>query len=217
MRFIILVTLLSVVVYFLWPTTSKIFASPAKQRDFFMPLTPEQRKEVDAMLARKGKERWLFRDKGYGVLTFRESDEIVRESFDYLDCHEALMGIPLHDKKPLFDDDYANQEGKSDHLSQALEVYLTKHIPFMFSSLAGDRRVDVVTLPEEHNAKAYVFIIRMNKDFITFQGDFGRFYYEIPPVLQALEDFIKNNQAMEPCIWLSRGEGFFMFVVQQRI
>lgn len=180
------------------------------------PLGKEKRQAVNAALKARGRLPWLLRDKGMGVVTYKDG-RMLRETSDYLDAYEAETAFDLRDEKPLFDDDYANQRGKADALSRALEQYLAEHLPYPFKALAGEGRVDVVTLADYGN-RAYVFIVNKASDnfVIPVQGT-EWFHYDVPRVLRALEGFVKAHPRMDEVIWLERDTGFFMFVVQQRV
>lgn len=179
------------------------------------PLSKEERQAVNDALKARGRLPWMLRDKGMGVATIKGGG-LLRETFDYLDRYEAETAIDLRDEKPVFDGGYANQRGREDAFSRALEQHLKEHLPYPFKALAGEGRVDVVTL-EAHGNKAYVFIVSKTTDnfMIAVHGG-GQFHYDVPKVLRTLEDFIRAHPRMDEVIWLERETNFFMFVVQQR-
>ena len=177
-------------------------------------FSEERQREINEALAAKGKFPWMLREKGQAVLSSNAG--LVRETFDPLDAYEAETSFDIRDEKPVFDDDYANQQGKADALSRALEQHLKEHLSFPFKALAGEGKVDVVTLRDYGN-KAYVFIVSKSSDnFVMRIEGQNIFYFDVPRVLQTLEEFVAAHPRMDEVIWLERDTGFFMFVVQQR-
>ncbi|SBW04578.1 conserved hypothetical protein [uncultured delta proteobacterium] len=179
------------------------------------PLSKEERRAVNEALEAKGKLPWIMREKGTGALTFKGGG-MLTENFDFLDAYEARTSLDIRDEKPVFDDDYANQQGKADTLSRLLERHLAASLPFPFKALAGESRVDVVTLADYGNT-AYVFIVNKTPGNFVIRIDKGHFYYDVPTVLKTLEAFIDGNPPMDRVIWVERDTNFFMFVVQQKL
>ena len=178
------------------------------------PLSPEERADVHAALAAKGKDPWIMRNKGIGAVSLK-SGGLLTETFDYLDAFEAHTALTIHDEKPLFTDDYDQQDGKADAISGDLERHLLNTLPFPFRAISGENRVDVVTLADGGNT-AYVFVVDKERGrFLVPLQDHGVFYYDVPEVLRTLEAFLgARSDTLAPLIWLERDDGFFMFVIQ---
>lgn len=153
------------------------------------------------------------RDSGLDVLSI--GDELLVEDFARLGEYKRKSSFDIREEKPLFDDDYTEQNGRADGVSRALEEYLRQHLPFPFKALAGDGRADVVRLSDS-GKKAYVFIVAKHSDGLAIRlGGQRRFYYDLPRILDVLACFVGERPYMDRVIWMERGSGFFMFVVQR--
>ena len=225
MHILLLIVGIALIGFLLWlnfggnsfPATGGKIDKDAQNTDgIFVLLSREKRREVNAALRQKGKAPWLERNKGVGVVDMGRG-KLLTESLDCLDSYEARTTFDIRDEKPLFTEDYKNQTGKADDLSRALEQHLRKRLPFPFKALAGEGRVDVVTLADYGN-KAYAFIVsKAPGEFIREIHGYRLFYYDVPRVFLALEEFVKAHPEMDEVLWLERDTGFFMFVVQQKL
>lgn len=154
------------------------------------------------------------REDGLDVIQLKNGG-MLTEDFRALDGYIAKSGCKIHESMPEFAEGYREQKGKETATSRALESYLKQRLPYAFKALAGENRVDVVTL-QENGKSAYAFIItKMTDDFMVgIEGN--RFYYNIPEVLGVLESFIGEHQSLAREIWASKGSGYIMFIVQEK-
>lgn len=143
--------------------------------------------------------------------------DMLMEDFTRLEAYLAKTSLAIEEGMPRFKDGYKQQEGKLDATGQALISHLKQRMPYPFKAMAGDSMVDVVQLYDNGKA-AYVFIISKRVDnFIkNIKGNTAKFYYDLPAVMGALESFILSRKDMDKVLYIDKGSGYFMFVVQKK-
>ena len=137
------------------------------------------------------------------------------EDFTQLDKFIAQSPSKIIEEIPDFADGYKKQKGKLDATGKALIAHLKAQMPYPFKALAGESKVDVVTI-KSSGRTAYVFIVvKTAPNFIKPMGP-GKFYYDLPGVLQTLNAFIATQKDLESLIYVDKGSGYFAFAVQKK-
>lgn len=137
------------------------------------------------------------------------------EDFTQLDRFITQSPSKIIEEMPDFADGYKKQKGKLDATGKALIAHLKAQLPYPFKALAGENKVDVVTI-KNTGRTAYVFIVvKTAPNFIKPMGP-GKFYYDLPGVLQTLNAFIATQKDLESLIYVDKGNGYFAFAVQKK-
>ena len=137
------------------------------------------------------------------------------EDYTQLDRFIAQSPSKIIEEMPDFADGYKKQKGKLDATGKALIAHLKAQLPYPFKALAGENKVDVVTIKNTGRTAYVLIVMKTSPNFIKPMGP-GKFYYDLPTVLQTLNAFIATQKDLDNLIYVDKGNGYFAFAVQKK-